>query len=188
MGGAMADCISKLFCKILNECILTFLKDKGFWKPNQNDFMEKRRTDDNVMILHTLFLKYVKIKKVKLYTAFVDFRKFFDCINRDSLFYKLLKCGITGNVYNVIKCAYTGSLYSVKTMCGITNSFISSTGVKQGCTRSPTLSNIYQNDIHEIFDSTCDPVELGGMIFNYLSWADDMVIISKSKAGLHKMP
>ncbi len=49
----MADCISNLFCKILNECILTFLKDKGFWKPNQNGFMEKRRTDDNVMILHT---------------------------------------------------------------------------------------------------------------------------------------
>ncbi len=39
---------------------------------------------------------------------------------------------------------------------------------------------------YELFDSTCDPVELGGMIFNSLSWADDMVIISKSKAGLQK--
>ncbi len=132
--------------------------------------MEKRRTDDNVMILHTLFLKYVKLKKVKLYTAFVDFRNFFDSINCHSLFYKLLKCGITGNVYNVIQSAYTGSLYSVKTMYGITDSFIASTGVKQGCTLRPTLSNIYQNDIHEIFDSTCDPAKLGGMIFNSLSF------------------
>ncbi len=36
--------------------------------------------------------------------------------------------------------------------------------MKQGCTLCSTLSNIYQNDIHDIFDSTYEPVELGGMI------------------------
>ncbi len=34
--------------------------------------------------------------------TFVDFKKFFDCINKNSLFYKLQKCGITGNVYKII--------------------------------------------------------------------------------------
>ena len=66
-GVAVADCISKLFCKILNNRIIQYLKNKNFWRPNQNGFMEERRTDDNVMILHTLFQKYIKNKKQRVF-------------------------------------------------------------------------------------------------------------------------
>ena len=66
-GIAVADCMSKVFCKILNNRIIEYLKSKHLGKPNQNGFMEKRRTEDNVMILHTLFQKYVKQRK-KNYT------------------------------------------------------------------------------------------------------------------------
>ncbi len=181
---AVADSMSTIFCKILNDRIIEFIKTKNCWSPNQNGFMEKCRTDDNIMILHTLFQKYVKNKKVKLYTAFIDFRKFFDCINRSSLLYKPQKCGITSQIYNVIKGAYTGRQYSVKTGMGNTESFVSSSGVKQGCNLSPTLSNIYQNDIHDIFTEGCDPVKLGDIIFSTVSWADDLVTISKGRSGL----
>ena len=80
---------------------------------------------------------------------------------------------------------YKGSLYSVKTDYGITNEFESMTGVKQGCALSPTLSNIFQKDLHDIFDHSCDPVELEQTYFNSLSWADDLVLISQSSEGLH---
>ena len=128
----------------------------------------------------------MKHRKQKLYMVFVDFRNYFDCINRNSLFYKLQKCGITGNVYDIIKSAYTNNMYRIKTKFGITVSFMSTSGVKQGCNLSPTLSNIYQNDIHDIFSTGCDPVELDGILFNSLSWADDLVIMSTSKTGLQK--
>ncbi len=143
-------------------------------------------TEDNVMILHTLFQKYVKLRKKKLYIAFLDFSKFFDCINRDSLFYTLQKCGILGNAYNLIKSAYKGGKYCIKTNFGVTESFISTSGVKQGCTLSPTFSNIYQNDIHEMFDNNCDLMDLDGIWLNSLSWAEDLVFISTSKNGLRK--
>ncbi len=61
---------------------------------------------------------------------------------------------------------------------------MSSSGVKQGCTLSPTLSNIYQNDKHDIFNNECDPVELDGISLNLTSWADDLVLLSTSKKGL----
>jgi hypothetical protein len=44
--------------------------------------------------------------------------------------------------------------------------------------------NIYQNDIHDIFGENCDPVELGNIMFNSKSWADDLVLVSTSKSGL----
>ena len=40
-GIAVADCLSKVFCKILNDRIIEYLKSTTFWKPNQNGFMEK---------------------------------------------------------------------------------------------------------------------------------------------------
>ena len=99
--------------------------------------------------------------------AFVDFRKFFDTINRKNLLYKMIK---SGNVYNVIKSAYDNNRYSIKCRSGLTKSFVSTSGVKQGCNLSPTLSNLFQNDLHDCFDITCDPVLLEGVEINSLSW------------------
>ncbi len=59
-GICMSDCLSKIFCKMLDKRILGYLKEKDLWCINQNGFKEGRRTDDNVFIFHTLFAKYVK--------------------------------------------------------------------------------------------------------------------------------
>ena len=162
------------------------LAEKDFWKINQNGFREGRRTPDNVMIIKSLFEKYIKIKKQNVFMAFVDFRNFFDTIDRKNFLYKMIKSGITGNVYNVIKCAYDNNRYSVKCRSGLTKSFVSTSGVKQGCNLSPTLSNVFQNDLHDCFDITCDPVLLEGVEINSLSWADDLVFFSKTKHGSQK--
>ena len=136
------------------------MSDNNLWNPNQNGFMKKCRTEDNIFILHTLFQKYIKIKKQKLHVAFIDLKKFFDTINRDMLRYKLIKHGITGNTYNVLKAAYTNTMYAVRTKDRpLSNFFKSEIGVKQGCNLSPTLSNIFQNDLANCFNEHCDPVD-----------------------------
>ncbi len=128
-----------------------------------------------------LFQKYVKNKKSRIYTAFIDLRKFFDSINRKCLLYKLINCGITGKIYQVIKHAYEMPQFCVKTKYGLTEYFSSTTGVKQGCILSPALSNIFQNDLHECFNKNCDPVILGDIDINSLAWADDLVVYVKIK-------
>ncbi len=140
--------------------------------------------NDNVFVLHTLFQKYVKSKGKRLYVAFIDFSKFFDVINRDILKYKLLKYGITGKFYEVIKSYYANSYYAVKSCGGIAPYFEANNGVKQGCNLSPAMSNLYQNDIHEIFDESCGPLTLNHSKINSMSWADDLVVMSDSMTGL----
>ncbi len=53
-------------------------------------------------------------------------------------------------------------------------------------TLRPTFSNIYQNDIHEIFNNECDLVELDSIFLKSISWADDLVLLSTSKKSLQK--
>ena len=173
-GIAVSSCISKLFTKILNKRICDLCNENNVFSTNQYCFMEKCRTDDNILILNTLINSYTKIKKSNLYVTFVDFSKFFDSLNRNHLFYKLPKYGITGRVYNIIKSMYSNCRYAIKRQNTLTTSFHSTCGVKQGCNLSPTLSNLYQNDLHNIFDNSCKPVHLGDITINSLSYADEI--------------
>lgn len=185
-GIALSDSISKIFCKIIDVRVVDYLKEKGILKCNQNGFQKNLRTEDNIFILKTLLDKYVKKNKSSMYVAFIDFKKFFDTINRKALFYKMLKYGIYGNLYNIVKNAYDGCTYKVKTRFGLTKGFVSNNGVKQGCVLSPTLSNLFQNDLHDIFNDNCYPVQLGSILLNSLSFADDLILLSETPQGLQE--
>ena len=50
---------------------------------------------------------------------------------------------------------------------------------------NPVLSNIFQNDVHDIFSQDeCDPVRLRDIYINSISWANDLLILSHSRKGL----
>ena len=95
-GVAVSNALHKLFTKVINTRIIEYMKENGKWTENQSGFMANRRTEDNIMILHSLFHKYVICRNEKLYVAFTDFRKFFDIVNQDHLMYKFIKWGIIG--------------------------------------------------------------------------------------------
>ncbi len=60
---------------------------------------------------------------------------------------------------------YDSCDFCVKTEDGISNPFSSLTGVEQGCNLNPTLSNIFQNDLHQAFDEYCQLLDLQGIKF-----------------------
>ena len=68
----------------------------------------------------------------------------------------------------------------------ISPSFISLLGVRQGDNLSPTLFNIFVNDLPRIFDDTCKPVSVGNVFINCMLYADDLVIMSESNQGLQE--
>ena len=69
---------------------------------------------------------------MKLYCAFVDFRKAFDYISRDCLWYKLLKNGISGNMYDIVRNIYESVVSKVKINGELSESFECYIGVRQG--------------------------------------------------------
>ena len=81
---------------------------------------------------------------------------------------------------------YSSVNYSVKLKGGVTPPFQSYIGLKQGCNLSPTLFNIFINDIPNFFNQSCDPVRLDNTDLSCLLYADDLILLSKSKAGWQK--
>ena len=160
------------------------MKRSGKMSKHQCGFKKDHRTEDNIFLLKSMHEKYVKTRKQKVYLAFVDFSKFFDKINRHMMLYKLLKYGISGKLYNLIKSVYSNTGYCIRIGDYHSPLFHASNGLKQGCCLSPTLSNIFQNDLHDIFDASCDPLLISTTALNSLSWADDLVLASLSENGL----
>ena len=151
--------MGKIFIKILTRRIDNYMRASDKWRMNQCGYKQDHRTEDNLFILKSIHESYAMNKRKNIYAVFVDFSKFFDSINRKFMLYKLLKHGITGNVYNIIKSMYDNPRYCVMVNGKASPNFTSSYGVKQGCSMSPILSNIFQNDLHDISQGS-DPITM----------------------------
>ena len=163
-----------------------FIDIKKLISPNQIGFMKKMGTSDHVFLLQTIVEKVVKKEKNKLYVVFIDFKKAYDTVNRNRLFNKLKKLGINGTFMQNIEAMYKRTEYCIKLKGGHSPPIVSNLGLKQGCPLSPMLFNLYIDDIKEIYDDQCEPVTLQSTKLSHFLYADDLVILSRSKEGLQR--
>ena len=183
-GIAVGSCLAKLLLSILKTRLDKFITDHNLVPNEQIGFQAGSRTSDHIFTLATLIIKYTLKNGGKLYTCFVDFKSAFDTVWRDALFFKLYKMNIGGNFMSLIRDMYSNVMYSIKIDGGITKPFTSSIGVKQGGVLSPQFFKLFLADLPSIFDNTCDPVSLNKKILHCLMYADDLILLSKSKEGL----
>jgi hypothetical protein len=93
------SCFVKLFTSILLKRLNHYSKQFSVLNESQCGFRKGYSTVD--IVLHSFF-ELIKLKKKKLFAAFVDFEKAFDTVWRDALWSKLLINNINGKMYNVI--------------------------------------------------------------------------------------
>ena len=110
----------------------------------------------------------------------MDFSKAFDTVNRVALIHKLTQYNTTGLFSNIIKHMYNSLLCSVKIGNYLSEIVSTKTGVKQGCLLSPSLFSLYVNDLNNLFDNSCDQVQIGSLFTSFLLYADDLVLLSTS--------
>ena len=182
-GIAISSVFSKFFCRVIHTRLDNYLYENAIIVREQIGFQRNCRTSDHILTLKTLINKALNSSQ-RLYVCFVDFKKAFDMVNRQSLFHILYRYGIEGPFLNIIINMYMDVRFSVKLEGGITESFSSSSGVKQGCILSPSLFSLYINDMCKYFDTSCDAVTLGHNPISCLMYAADLVMISKSMSGL----
>ena len=186
-GISLLSCFSN--CAILNQRLLNYETKKKILSEGQLGFVSGNRTSDAIFILHNLIDYYCHKNKKYLFGCFVDFSKTFDTIPRRNLFQKLIDYNINGKFYDCLTMLYCGDQVCVTVDNKITESFQASRGVKQGCILSSLLFNIYLSDLQ----TKIEPPENAPAFISHdkplgcLIWADDLLILSRTEAGLNSM-
>ena len=98
----------------MNNRLLNFANKQKLIHPTQIGFMPGNRTADHILTLKTLHDKYVKHENEKIYACFVDFRKAFDSVWHQGLFYQLIKNNIGGHFYDLIQDIYSSTKCAIK--------------------------------------------------------------------------
>ena len=125
-----------------------------------------------------------------LYVAFVDLASAFDSIDRDRLWLKLLKHNVDKRLVYLIRQLHLKT--SVKVKLGPSGSLTSEIpvkkGVKQGCTLAPLLFNLFINDVVQKLEGPeYTPPSIGLTKVSILLYADDMILISRTRIGLKRL-
>ena len=97
----------------------------------------------------------------------------------------MAKLGIGKSLYHVIKSQFSKTESALKFDNVSSQFFRTLRGVRQGDTISPTLFNIFINDINDmLLNEKCSPLKLIDSEINNLLFADDIIIFSETKEGL----
>ena len=148
-------------------------------------FLCGSRTADNIFVLNGLIERQLTLGK-SLLVCFVDFSKAFDVINRNILFYKLLKNGWTGRVIDILRSLYAKRHFRVKRNGKLSPAIPNWSGVNQGGISSGLLFRKYMADLGN-YSNTEYGVVLSDEIIVHLLWADDLILFSDTQQGLQKL-
>ena len=187
-GISLLNICSKLYTSILNKRLKTWINEYNIIGEEQAGFREEHSTIDHVFTLMAAVQKQL-IRHRKLYVAFIDFRKAFDCITRDKLWSVLSNIGISTKMLNALKSIYRIVQAKVRVGGDFTNSFPCPRGLKQGEICSPILFSLLINELtKDIVQNGKHGLQLSPEFIHLLIllFADDVALLSDSVAGLQK--
>ena len=187
-GICISSAFLKILCTLLNNRLQDHCTRLNVINQNQIGFRKNHRTADHLLTLKSVVKKYVTIGKKKLFTCFVDFKKAFDSVWHQGIFYKVAKTGFVGKPLDLIRNIYKNTKCAVKIGNKVTEFFDYTRGVRQGCPMSPNFFNIYVNELIEMLNegNTSNITLDEETKVNALMYADDLIILSDTKEGLQK--
>ena len=152
-------------------------------------FLKSSRTSDNIYILQSLIEWQVNLGQ-SLIVCFVDFSKAFDLINRDILFYKIIKSGLHGRVIDTLRDLYKKTAFRIKHNGRLSPPILQTVGVNQGGNASPSIFREYMSDLRDYLDEytgVClSDITISDTKLLNLLWADDLIMVSTTPSGAQK--
>jgi hypothetical protein len=65
--------------------------------------VKDKRATDNIFVIKTTVDRYLRVKRGRIYWCSVDLGKAFDLIDREALWFKMRKKGVSDNMVECIK-------------------------------------------------------------------------------------
>ena len=185
-GITLVSCFSKIFTGILNNRLKNWAENNSIISDSQFGFRKGRSTTDACFVLNAIIQKILN-EKGRLYCAFIDFKKAFDSVYLNGLWFKLYKLGINGKLLTIIRDMYNNVKTCVRNCNSLSDLFECAVGLKQGEVISPLLFSLFIEDL-ELFlqGDLSSGLCLDDITFILMLFADDMVILGKDANDLQK--
>ncbi len=184
--------IAKLFAMMLDHKIAVWAEDEGILR----DKLVLGKTSARQTTSLCQFVSLIDKQKQtwqgkafgKLYCCFVDFKQEFDTVPRGLLWQVLERVGIREPILDCIKSLYAHDSAAVRNSEGISEICDCLMGVKQGCPLSATLFGLFVDGLEQHFMDTVghDAYSLSGILIPLLLYADDLIIMFMTTAGLQR--
>lgn len=162
---------------------ITHRRLKPFLMPQiaeeQAGFVPGKGTREQILNVRQLIEK-VREFNVPMILCFVDYSKAFDKVRWNQLWEILQEMGVPKHLVALIESLYEGNTARVKIGNTYSGTFQTQAGVRQGCTLSPVLFNIYSEHImRKVLDKWKGGISIGGQKISNLRYADDTLIIAE---------
>ena len=187
----MTSIFSRTYSHILDNCLRTWAEDINILNVCQFGFMQNKSNIDCLFILQSIVNNQLYRKK-KLYCAFIDFKKAFDLVYRNGIWYKLCEMGASLNFVKSVKAIYSSVKICVRSLGKFSDYFDSFVGVKQGEPLSPLLFILFLNELTEELQVNVDLSTFDNSIIEefqkfVLLFADDTLLLANTADELQSL-
>ena len=183
-GISLQSFIAKSYCRILNNRLREYIENNSKISDEQNGFRQNGCCQDHILTLTTILENRI-LQNRDTFACFINFRKAFDCVDRELLWRKLeTRYSISGNFLNALKALYKKVRCAVDINHNLSECFDVENGVKQGCILSPSLFAMYIDDLVEQLRVKNAWTVCGECMVSSLLYADDIVLVAPDKESL----
>ena len=190
-GISLLSIVSKVFTAVLNKRLYNWAEIENKISFEQAAFRKKFSTTDHIFTLVTIIRNRIFSQRSgKVYVCFVDYKKAYDSINRNSL-WKILNddVGISSKLLCMFQSMYNSVFACVRWNGRLSDMFECTNGLRQGCLCSPLAFNLMIGKVASfVRERGLHGIQLipGGEEIFQLLFADDIVLISSTPTGLQR--
>ena len=178
--------LSGLYSRVLNDRLALVVETHRLLGEIQNGFRKGRMGADNAFILDTIFWK-ARSQKQKVNIAFFDVTKAYDTVDRGILWHRMSALGFGGQFLDTIKSIYSGDSVQCVVNGLTTRPVYLRRGLRQGCSLSPMLFNLYVSSLANDIVSSSEGFLVGHRCVSALFFADDLAVCARSREGLLRL-
>ncbi|KAI8502174.1 hypothetical protein Bbelb_197620 [Branchiostoma belcheri] len=176
---------SKIMLKVLLKRLNA--KAEEILAEEQAGFRAGRSTIEQILNCRLIIEKHLQHQR-ELHHNFIDFKKAFDRVWHEGLWWVLREFNIDESLVQTIEALYKNATSAVLLGNQVGGFFRTTVGVRQGCLLSPVLFNMYLEKIMQeaLYDHHTS-ISIGGRRICNLRFADDIDLLGGSNAELQSL-
>jgi hypothetical protein len=183
-GVTLLSVVGKVFGMVVEARLRAFCESRGILSDAQFGFRAGRACRDALMVLTEVVERR---GGERVFAGFLDIAKAYPSVWRNGLWFKLLEVGVRGRMWRVLRTLYSKCEVAVRVGSVADDWYEEFVGVREGCVVSPLLFAIYINGLPALLDEGGGgSVKVGGTVIRCLMFADDVVMLASTAAGLQR--